>query len=405
MRIGYFTQELPVLPTSSGFTLYCASILKELSRDHTVDLVSIARPNEVNHTDWAKKHSEHLELIVDSPAPLPSRLITTGLSLVLGTTIKHRSLTRRLLKNLAASRGWDVLHVEGNYIAGLVPKDLGIPMILSVHDSPTYRIDEMIRMADSPKTRIYYRVLHYFEPRFERNQFLKFGAVTTVAERDSELIGKLLPSALVETVPCGTDSEYFHAMQVEKSPHDFVFHGNLSYPPNVAASVELATEILPRVRSRIPDARLRLVGGNPSPDVSALSKMEGVAIFPNLPDLRQVCCEAAVYACGIRYGTGMKNKILEAMALELPVVAYSEGIRGILAEEGVHYVAASSREEFASQVVSLLKDPQSAESLVRASRKLVETQYSWRARADQYVRLYKNLRARKNHGKQRLGEP
>src|SRR5690242_15869675 len=126
MRVGFFSESLPYLPTHDGFTLYAANILREISKAHEVDLVSVVQPEDAEKIDWVRKHCRSVETVIDHPLPFPVRAASTGLSLVAGTIFKHRSRIRAMLTQLAKQRSWDVLHVEGTYVAAMVPTDLGI---------------------------------------------------------------------------------------------------------------------------------------------------------------------------------------------------------------------------------------------------------------------------------------
>ena len=179
-----------------------------------------------------------------------------------------------------------------------------------------------------------------------------------------------------------------------------VFHSHLGYAPNIEAALEFANDIFPLVRAQVPAAVFHLVGASPGPKIQELSARAGIMISANLPDLRPAVCAAQVYVCAIRRGTGLKNKMLEAMAMRLPIVGYPGAMVGLEGSvPGEHYVLAQDPQEFASHVVDLLRHPQRAEKMAAAGRRLVEQEYSWESRARMYEELYARVIA------ERIGNP
>src|SRR4030095_14965490 len=164
------------------------------------------------------------------------------------------------------------------------------------------------------------------------------------------------------------------------------------FPQNGRGAFKSAPQISPLVRREVPGATFHIVGAAPSPSVRALTSRPGVALSADLPDLRESLSKSHVYVCAIRHGAGVKNKILEALALRLPVVCYPEPTAGIDCTPGTHLLVADSRVQFARHVVALLKDPGLCARLGDAGRRLMEQSYSWDARARAYERLYAEIR-------------
>jgi glycosyltransferase involved in cell wall biosynthesis len=286
---------------------------------------------------------------------------------------------------------WDVIHVEGSYAGGIVP-DLPIAKVLSLHDSWTLRCAEMVKCAQSRGERLYYQLLRLHEPRYERLVLPRYGRCTVVAQPDLDEVRRVVPAASVQLIPYGTDTEYFRSVEVTKEPHTLVFHSHLGYAPNVEAAFELADNILPLVQREVPDATLHLVGANPGARILELARRPGIRVSANLPDLRPAVCAGELYACPIRHGTGLKSKMLEAMAMRLPIVGYPGAIVGLAGSvPGKHYLVAQDPPEFAAHVIALLRNPERAGMMARAGRELVEDQYSWESRARAYEDLYEEV--------------
>jgi polysaccharide biosynthesis protein PslH len=142
----------------------------------------------------------------------------------------------------------------------------------------------------------------------------------------------------------------------------------------------------------VPEAVFHLIGASPGPKIQALAARPGIRISADLADIRPAVCAGSVYVCAIRHGTGLKSKMLEAMAMRLPIVGYpgsAVGLEGSTPDK--HYEVAHDPAEFAQRVVALLHDPARAETMAHAGRELVERHYSWESRARAYEDLYERV--------------
>ena len=402
MNIGFVSEALPYLPSRGGFRLYGGNLIRCLSRRHTIDLIAFLRDDDEQHLNWPRQYCASVSGLPGNGASMPMRLANVGSAYLWGAPIVGRKqLAARLQEGLAAGR-WDVLHVEGEYAGGLISVDLPVAKVLSLHDSWTLRAEEMLKCAQDWRQKLYYRFLQYHEPRYERLVYPRFERCTVVAGPDLDEVRKTVPSAKVDLISYGTDTEYFHPVEVTKQPDTLVFHSHLGYPPNIEAALEFANEIFPVIRREAPGATFHLVGADPDPKVRELGSRPGIKISANLPDLRSAVCSAGIYVCAIRYGTGLKSKMLEAMAMQMPIVAYHPGSTvGIDCMYGEHLLAATTPQEFAAHVLYLRKNPAKADEMAKAARKLVCEKYSWESRARAYEELYQQVkeeRQRISHG-------
>jgi glycosyltransferase involved in cell wall biosynthesis len=305
------------------------------------------------------------------------------------------------------SRRWDILHVEGGFVGGLVPMHLPIPKILSVHDSEILRAREMRKCQISLQARLRYRAREFYEHRYERLVYPRFDRCVLVAERDLVFTRKIVPQAAFAMISNGIDLNYFQPLAVPKEKATLVFHGHLGYPPNIEAAIEFADNIFPLIRRNVPEASFHLVGASPAVEVRELRSRPGIKLSADLPDLRSALSSSQIYVCALRYGSGIKNKILEAMAMHLPIVGYPGSTAGIDCTPNRHLMVADNPEQFAAQVLDLFNRPERAREIGEAGWQLVRDNYSWEARAKAYEDLYlqvieeRHSRANKNR---RVGE-
>jgi glycosyltransferase involved in cell wall biosynthesis len=167
----------------------------------------------------------------------------------------------------------------------------------------------------------------------------------------------------------------------------------MAHPPNEVAAEFLARELLPRVRARVPSATLRLVGREPTERVLALGALDGVTVTGAVDDVRDELDRANVYACPMLTGSGIKNKVLEAMANGLPVVGTPLAYGGLDVRDGVEGRIAEGADALASALAALLEDPDAAARLGDAGRRYVTEHRSWDAAVRAYEALYAAARA------------
>lgn len=181
----------------------------------------------------------------------------------------------------------------------------------------------------------------------------------------------------VRVVPNGVDTDAFAYHADGRPAARLVFGGNLGYFPNVDAAVWLTDDILPRVRAALPSAELRLAGARPARALRRRATVPGVSLAADVPAMAPELAAATVAVIPLRAGSGLQNKVLEAMAVGTPVVATPQAVAGLEARAGEHLLVAEDAAGIAAAAVALVRDPARARALARAARALVERRYRW----------------------------
>ncbi len=158
-----------------------------------------------------------------------------------------------------------------------------------------------------------------------------------------------------------------------------IFTGQMDYAPNVAAVCRVAQRILPLVRKAFPQASFHIVGRNPTEAVSALAAIDGVKVWGRVEDMRPWLRAVDIAVVPLEIARGVQNKVLEAMAMALPVVLTGAAASGIDAVPGEHFAVAESDEDIAAAVVALAQDPVQAHDMGEAARTFVVTRQSWQS--------------------------
>lgn len=206
-----------------------------------------------------------------------------------------------------------------------------------------------------------------------------------VTEGEADLFRGLAPECAdkVEAMCNGVDADYFSPEHGFPSPFGaqelpLVFTGAMDYWPNIDAVTWFVAEILPRLQQNWPDARFYIVGRSPTPAVEALAGQH-VVVTGTVPDVRPYLRHAAVVVAPLRLARGVQNKVLEAMAMAMPVVASQECATAIDAIPERDFLTAGTISQFVSQVESILREPARAASIGTAARQQVLARYSWDA--------------------------
>ena len=151
----------------------------------------------------------------------------------------------------------------------------------------------------------------------------------------------------------------------------------------------LTAQVLPAVREKLPEARLQLVGANPPDWMCALAN-EHIEVTGRVPDVAPYLSAAGVFICPLRIGAGLKNKVLEALAMGSPVAATQLSVDGIAVVNEESALIAPV-DQLAEVAIRLLGDEALAAKLSRNGRQLIESSYTWARTADAYERLYSEI--------------
>ncbi|MBS1816720.1 MAG: glycosyltransferase [Acidobacteria bacterium] len=220
--------------------------------------------------------------------------------------------------------------------------------------------------------------------------------VLTCSDVDAAQLRALAPDARIGVVANGIDARSFRGMgAVPDGPPVVTFTGFLAYWPNADAATFLMAEILPLLRARVPEVRVRLVGRVPPESVVTLARQHGVELHADVPDMRPWFETTHVLVAPIRAGSGTRLKILEAFAARRPVVSTSIGCEGLDVRDGEHLLVADTAPAFADAVARLLSDRNHADRLAMQAHDLLLARYERSALADHLRALIDTLGRRR----------
>ena len=282
-------------------------------------------------------------------------------------------------------RSYDRIFVYCSAMARYVQSVDFIPMVMDLVDVDS---DKWVQYADYvkfPFSAVYRREARTLQA-YERAACEKASCVLVTTEREAQLARQVAPAARVEVLPNGVDTQYF-APNPEAAPPgpSVIFTGDMSYFPNQEAVIFFARQVLPLVRLEVEDARFLIVGRNPGRKVRELQRIEGVEVTGFVPDVRTWLGKSRVAVAPFTIATGIQNKILEAMAYGLPVVATPRAAQGLSPRVADLVHKGNSAEELASKVIALVRDSGLARGVGLDGRRRVTEDHNWDSVGDRLL--------------------
>jgi sugar transferase (PEP-CTERM/EpsH1 system associated) len=252
-------------------------------------------------------------------------------------------------------------------------KDLEIPKTIDYQDVFSHGVKRRIAKSDSLMQLLlkeeYKRLVAY-----EKKVFNFFDHKTIISFPDRALIPHPDKEKIV-VVPNGVDHDFFAPRKAEKK-YDLVFTGNMGYPPNVDAAEFLVNEIMPLVWKNSPGSKILLAGASPDRRVTSLQN-EKVTVTGWMEDIRDAYASAKIFIAPMRIGTGLQNKLLEAMSMKIPSITTPLANDALKAENGKEIMIGKSKEELAEAILALLADEKLYKKLEEGGYAYVKNNFSW----------------------------
>jgi glycosyltransferase involved in cell wall biosynthesis len=290
---------------------------------------------------------------------------------------------------------FDVVQVEFSHL-GIFDYPLrGTQRPLLVLDEHNIEYEIVKRTAESTGSLIRrtYSAVNWRKVRSEeRDAWRRFDGVVLTSERDETVLKADSPRTKSAVVPNAVDLEHFRSKSVEREAGTLIFFGAMSYHPNIQGVTYFVTEVLPKIAKAVPNVKLRVVGQQPPDAIRALAGPH-VEIVGFVDDPRPLLDRAAAMIVPLLIGGGTRFKIVEGMAMSMPIVSTYLGAEGLDVESEKHALLAADSEALASQAIRLLKDPSLGLRLGTEARLLAERRYGWERAVSTLESFYSSLRA------------
>jgi len=387
-----------LVPPDTGGKIRSYNILRELARHHSVTFFSF---HAAHQNDAHPALKNRFDRVVSVPLSLPVsksradmldyliRLLSFNPYLI---TKYCRSEVRHKLRTLLQQETYDVIVCDFVSPAGVIPWDSPIPKVLFTHN-----VEAVIwRRHHEVATKPVWKAISWWEWRkmeaAERRYLRLADRVLTVSETDRDAFATFLDPQKITVIPTGVDVDYFQPLPVEEIPDSLVFTGSMDWLPNEDAIFFFVEAILPLIKQQCPALSLEVVGRNPSRKLQSLVETEtSVRLTGWVEDIRPFLARGSVCIVPLRIGGGTRLKIFEAMSMGKAVVSTSVGAEGLPVQTWENIVLADAPNDFASSVITLLRDSNQRHRLGTAARILVNENYSWPKVAETFCRVLEDV--------------
>ncbi len=324
--------------------------------------------------------SQHSRQYIRKTIKLFNNLLRTGLSRPTDTLIQDfafRNFAPNLLKVLENQKwaGLIVIQSSGARWLEYLPK---FPVsVLVFHDVRSLVYERRAAIEKNFLLRLSYLFEAWRYKNFEKKFSQKYDLCITVSSTDEEYALKHLHPNQLVTIPIPIDGDYFRPIDnLSEVEGRIIFTGIMNHPPNIDAACYFAEVILPKIRQERPEVEFWIVGHHPSPEVQALTSLPGVVVTGSVSDIRSYIGEAEIVVVPLRYGAGMRNKILEAWGMEKCIISTTIGAEGLNYQHEANILIADDAEQMVRQILKVLSDKNFKEYVKKGGRNIILTEHN-----------------------------
>ncbi len=390
MKILFISENFPY-PLDSGGRIRSYHIMKGLSQEHDVTLVTtIEREQQRQYLPELENVCHEVRAVSTAEETRFALGLKLLKSLVSPTPIvverHYAPEVSREIQRLLTDTAFDVVHfdhLDASFYLSCVPE--GVKTVLDEHNIVSNQVKTSIAAEHNHLKKWYMQFQLGKTLRYESETCPKMNQCFVCSDIDKDYLLDMAPDAAVTTIPNGVDLDYFgdrswfDSARHAQEPYSIVFVGMLDYGPGGVAIRYFCQEILPLLQRRIPGIRFYVIGQNPPTYLKTLAAQnpDNIVLTGRVDDIRPYVARSKVFVVPLRSGSGTRLKILDAMAMGIPVVSTSIGAEGLEVESGQHILLADTPETFSEAVLRLLQDEPFAVVIRENARQFVSETYSW----------------------------
>lgn len=392
MKILFLTPFLPYT-SQEGNKIRPFNWIKHLSKKNEIYLVSLiesAKENE--YLNELRKYCSKVVAVLRRPkSGFKYRIINLFQNSPYFIVKQFESSEMQEKINLILKENkFDLVHVSTLAMTQYIDDIKGIPKILDAVDCNKRNYFQQWQSAKGLRNRILSFIDWYKIRSYECKMYSKFNKCLLASPVDKKFMEKLHADLPIEVIPNGVDLEYFKPQITEEEFPSLVFTGFMNYIPNEDAMIYFCSKILPLVEETYSQIKCYIVGKGVSDKLrKAVANKKNVMLTGFVEDVKTFINKASIFICPLRMGTGIKNKVLEAMAMRKPVISSSFGAESINVVPGKDIMIADKPEEFAKHIIELLKDKNKRFEIGTNARRLVENNHDWSFLGKAMDKIYK----------------
>lgn len=379
MKVFVILSRVP-FPLEKGDKLRAYHQLRELKKKHHIVLCCLSDtdvPSEANraldeicheiHIFKLKRWKIYLNLFLCLFSRKPFQVMYF-----------YQGWVHKSIRSLIASSKPDHIYSQLIRTAEYVKDEYNYPKTIDYQDAFSKGMERRMKKSTWPMSELFAaerkRLIAYENIIFEY-----FDGKTIISEEDRRYIyhPERKDIALITN---GIDTDYFHRTEKQlNKAFDILFTGNMNYAPNIETAEYIVAQILPLVKKVHPEVRLALAGSDPHRRVKNLGKTPGVTVTGWIDDIRDAYNDAAIFLAPMQIGTGLQNKLLEAMSMQLPCITSPLANKPLKANHPTEIAVADTPQDYADWIARLLSDGQLREEMGMKGREFVRDQFSWSA--------------------------
>lgn len=364
-------------PLEKGDKLRAFHQIKELSKTYAITLITTTdTPVKKESIDQIRKYCSTIYIIKLSKISILFNVLFQFLTKKPFQTgyfysSKNYHRVNRILKELKP----DHIYCQLIRVSEYVKNYHDCPKTLDYMDALSKGIERRIEKAPF-YSKWFFRTEAKRLAIYERQIFDYFEHHTIISEQDRDLILHPKRKEIV-CIPNGVDASFFTTINTKKDK-DLVFIGNMSYAPNIEATHYIANEILPLLNTTQKSYNLLISGANPHASILRLAKSNpNVEITGWVDDIRTSYARGKIFVAPMMIGTGMQNKLIEAMAMGIPCITTPLANNAINGIHNESIIVAENKEEFVTAIHSLLNDAEFYSKISKGGKKLVMEKFNW----------------------------
>jgi polysaccharide biosynthesis protein PslH len=405
MNILFLTSRLPY-PPHQGDRLKIYNFIRILSRRHKITLLTIV--DNAEEEILANQLSDFCDRIVTVKLPSYWRYINLLTNIFSNRPFQvsyyQSKLYRKKLNELLRAGQYDIVHT---HLIRMLPYShkVKIPKVLDLTDCISNYLDSRSKATNNVLLKLGLQLELKRMLAYEKN-IEDFDAVSVCSDIDKHGLLRTAPNSKIELIKNGLDIDFFTPRDDAHSEENtIIFTGNMSYAPNEDGILYFYNEIFSLLTQKLPQVKLYIVGKSPSPKVLSLAS-KNIIVTGRVSDLRQYYSKAQVAISPIRFGSGTLNKVIEPMAMGIPVVSTSLACQGMnlnpiysldkdhLNYQGENIVFADTPMEFSNSILILLGNPELRRKIGQIGRKFIENEHDWDKIVSNLEDVYKRIALR-----------
>ena len=382
MKILFLANRIPY-PPYRGDKLKIFNLARRLAKKHELYLVTFTQsPEEAVYKKDLERIFKEVHLVYLPKWKSAMNCLSAGWDQTPLQVMYFRSAEMQaLLNNVLSRHRFDAVHIQHLRMSPYLAERQDIPRILDLPDAFSLYWERRKKIKRGLARKSFESLEQKRVLKYEQIM-KKYDMSLVCSAEDMEYLKKLHHLDNIRLLPNGVDLDTFYPRDHDYSHNKtLLFTGNMDYAPNVDAVVYFAQEILPTIRGKFPQARFVIAGQRPVSKVLELAN-DHVVITGFVEDIAEVYNSASIVVAPLRFGAGTQNKVLEAMAMGIPVVCSNIGFKGLGINSGEGAIMQTEPRAFAESVVQLLSSEDERRKVGKKGIEVIKNNFGWDAIAD-----------------------